>query len=79
MSASKPNFEVGSSSQLKLSFGKKTPKPGWLFISHFLHFEAFQTFHGLSRQKISSNFPLCGHIPNEKLNIVNDLVDSAKQ
>ncbi|XP_067090322.1 anamorsin isoform X1 [Osmerus mordax] len=27
MSASKPNFEVGSSSQLKLSFGKKTPKP----------------------------------------------------
>eukprot|EP00064_Thunnus_orientalis_P015220 superscaffoldBa00002783_g15270 len=28
ISASKPNFEVGSSSQLKLSFGKKTPKPG---------------------------------------------------
>lgn len=27
MSASKPNFEVGSSSQLKLSFGKKTPQP----------------------------------------------------
>ncbi|CAB1313940.1 unnamed protein product [Coregonus sp. 'balchen'] len=27
MCASKPNFEVGSSSQLKLSFGKKTPKP----------------------------------------------------
>ncbi|KAM9568399.1 anamorsin-B isoform 1-T1 [Salvelinus alpinus] len=27
MSASKPNFEVGSSSQLKLSFGKKAPKP----------------------------------------------------
>ncbi|XP_024279155.1 anamorsin isoform X2 [Oncorhynchus tshawytscha] len=27
MSASKPNFEVGSSSQLKLSFGKKTSKP----------------------------------------------------
>ncbi|XP_042268164.1 anamorsin isoform X1 [Thunnus maccoyii] len=27
ISASKPNFEVGSSSQLKLSFGKKTPKP----------------------------------------------------
>lgn len=27
VSASKPNFEVGSSSQLKLSFGKKTPKP----------------------------------------------------
>ncbi|CAB1323317.1 unnamed protein product [Coregonus sp. 'balchen'] len=27
MSAFKPNFEVGSSSQLKLSFGKKTPKP----------------------------------------------------
>ncbi|XP_064786203.1 anamorsin-B isoform X1 [Oncorhynchus masou masou] len=27
MSASKPNFEVGSSSQLKLSFGKKTLKP----------------------------------------------------
>ncbi|KAJ7997781.1 hypothetical protein DPEC_G00215680 [Dallia pectoralis] len=26
ISASKPNFEVGSSSQLKLSFGKKTPK-----------------------------------------------------
>ncbi|MBN3298188.1 anamorsin [Amia ocellicauda] len=26
MSASKPNFEVGSSSQLKLSFGKKNPK-----------------------------------------------------
>lgn len=27
MSASKPSFEVGSSSQIKLSFGKKTPKP----------------------------------------------------
>ncbi|XP_019896151.2 anamorsin isoform X2 [Esox lucius] len=27
LSASKPNFEVGSSSQLKLSFGKMTPKP----------------------------------------------------
>ncbi|XP_040894138.1 anamorsin isoform X1 [Toxotes jaculatrix] len=27
VSASKPNFEVGSSSQIKLSFGKKTPKP----------------------------------------------------
>ncbi|XP_022539566.2 anamorsin isoform X1 [Astyanax mexicanus] len=27
MSASKPNFEVGSSTQLKLSFAKKTPKP----------------------------------------------------
>lgn len=27
LSASKPNFEVGSSSQIKLSFGKKTPKP----------------------------------------------------
>ncbi|KAL0968260.1 hypothetical protein UPYG_G00264420 [Umbra pygmaea] len=27
MSASKPNFEVGSSTQLKLFFGKKTPKP----------------------------------------------------
>uniref|UniRef100_A0A3Q3WMZ7 Anamorsin n=1 Tax=Mola mola TaxID=94237 RepID=A0A3Q3WMZ7_MOLML len=28
ISGSKPNFEVGSSSQIKLSFGKKTPKPG---------------------------------------------------
>lgn len=27
ISAFKPNFEVGSSSQIKLSFGKKTPKP----------------------------------------------------
>ncbi|XP_072242670.1 anamorsin [Leuresthes tenuis] len=27
LSASKPNYEVGSSSQIKLSFGKKTPKP----------------------------------------------------
>lgn len=27
VSASKPNFEVGSSSQIKLSFGKKAPKP----------------------------------------------------
>ncbi|XP_073328007.1 anamorsin isoform X2 [Pagrus major] len=27
ISASKPNFDVGSSSQIKLSFGKKTPKP----------------------------------------------------
>ncbi|KAK2918270.1 anamorsin isoform X1 [Channa argus] len=27
ISASKPNFEVGSSSQIKLSFGKKTAKP----------------------------------------------------
>ncbi|KAM7414058.1 hypothetical protein PAMA_019058 [Pampus argenteus] len=27
ISASKPNFEVGSSTQLKLSFGKKTSKP----------------------------------------------------
>ncbi|XP_041651320.1 anamorsin [Cheilinus undulatus] len=27
VSASKPSFEVGSSSQIKLSFGKKTPKP----------------------------------------------------
>ncbi|XP_044048119.1 anamorsin isoform X2 [Siniperca chuatsi] len=27
ISASKPNYEVGSSSQIKLSFGKKTPKP----------------------------------------------------
>uniref|UniRef100_A0A3Q3WG29 Anamorsin n=1 Tax=Mola mola TaxID=94237 RepID=A0A3Q3WG29_MOLML len=27
ISGSKPNFEVGSSSQIKLSFGKKTPKP----------------------------------------------------
>lgn len=27
LSASKPNFEVGSSSQIKLSFGKKTAKP----------------------------------------------------
>ncbi|XP_076878323.1 anamorsin isoform X1 [Brachyhypopomus gauderio] len=27
VSASKPNFEVGSSTQLKLSFGKKTEKP----------------------------------------------------
>lgn len=28
LTASKPNYEVGSSSQIKLSFGKKTPKPG---------------------------------------------------
>lgn len=27
ISASKPNFEMGSSTQIKLSFGKKTPKP----------------------------------------------------
>ncbi|KAM9753829.1 anamorsin [Menidia menidia] len=27
LSASKPNYEVGSSSQIKLSFGKKMPKP----------------------------------------------------
>ncbi|XP_019934721.1 anamorsin [Paralichthys olivaceus] len=27
ISASKPNYEVGSSSKIKLSFGKKTPKP----------------------------------------------------
>lgn len=27
LSASKPNFEVGSSSQIKLSFGQKAPKP----------------------------------------------------
>ncbi|XP_017289730.1 anamorsin isoform X2 [Kryptolebias marmoratus] len=27
ISASKPNYEVGSSSQIKLSLGKKTPKP----------------------------------------------------
>ncbi|KAF7646614.1 hypothetical protein LDENG_00184850 [Lucifuga dentata] len=27
ISVSKPSFEVGSSSQIKLSFGKKTPKP----------------------------------------------------
>lgn len=27
LSASKPNYEVGSSTQIKLSFGKKTPKP----------------------------------------------------
>ncbi|XP_060932685.1 anamorsin [Limanda limanda] len=27
ISASKPSYEVGSSSQIKLSFGKKTPKP----------------------------------------------------
>ncbi|XP_075898920.1 anamorsin [Nelusetta ayraudi] len=27
LTASKPNYEVGSSSQIKLSFGKKTPKP----------------------------------------------------
>lgn len=27
ISALKPNFELGSSSQIKLSFGKKTPKP----------------------------------------------------
>lgn len=27
LSASKPSFEVGSSTQIKLSFGKKTPKP----------------------------------------------------
>ncbi|XP_039988988.1 anamorsin [Xiphias gladius] len=27
ISASKPNYEVGSSSQIKLSFGKKTPMP----------------------------------------------------
>ncbi|CAJ1057046.1 anamorsin [Xyrichtys novacula] len=27
VSAAKPSFEVGSSSQIKLSFGKKTPKP----------------------------------------------------
>lgn len=30
ISASKPDFEVGSSSQIKLSFGKKTAKPGRL-------------------------------------------------
>lgn len=28
ITASKPNFEVGSSTQLKLSFGKKTSKAG---------------------------------------------------
>lgn len=39
ISASKPNFEVGSSSQLKLSFGKKTPKPGTVGLyAHFLLF-----------------------------------------
>lgn len=32
ISASKPNYEVGSSSQIKLSFGKKTVKSGG-FIS----------------------------------------------
>ncbi len=31
MSASKPNFEVGSSTQLKLSFGKKTTTTGLCF------------------------------------------------
>lgn len=33
MSASKPNFEVGSSTQLKLSFGKKTTTTGLWFLS----------------------------------------------
>ncbi|MEQ2164937.1 hypothetical protein GOODEAATRI_011869 [Goodea atripinnis] len=28
ISASKPKYEVGSSSQIQLSFGKKTPRPG---------------------------------------------------
>lgn len=35
-SAAKPNFEVGSSSQIKLSFGKNTVKPG-MFISPVLY------------------------------------------
>lgn len=35
VSAAKPNFEVGSSSQIKLSFGKNTVKPG-MFISPLL-------------------------------------------
>lgn len=33
ISASKPNFEVGSSTQLKLSFGKKTTTTGLWFLS----------------------------------------------
>lgn len=42
MSASKPNFEVGSSSQLKLSFGKKTLKPGmWSSPSFCYYFQLF--------------------------------------
>lgn len=36
MSALKPNFEVGSSSQIKLSFGSKTSKPGWFKNSFVL-------------------------------------------
>lgn len=28
LSAAKPNYEAGASTQLKLSFAKKTPKPG---------------------------------------------------
>uniref|UniRef100_A0A671MJ37 Uncharacterized protein n=1 Tax=Sinocyclocheilus anshuiensis TaxID=1608454 RepID=A0A671MJ37_9TELE len=33
LSASKPNFEVGSSTQLKLSFGKKTTTTGLWYLS----------------------------------------------
>ncbi|KAM9816568.1 anamorsin isoform X4 [Syngnathus typhle] len=32
LSAAKPNFEVGSSSSIKLSFGKNTPQPGRLAL-----------------------------------------------
>ena len=38
MSAAKPDFEVGSSSQLKLSFGKKAAKPGRFLNDTFLRY-----------------------------------------
>lgn len=34
--ASKPNYEVGSSSQIKLNFGKKTAKPGGFISTGFV-------------------------------------------
>lgn len=68
MSAFKPNFEVGSSSQIKLSFGSKTPKPGSFKLLVFfirVHFSQWfkperEVFHPLHKpQQISSIFRLC--------------------
>lgn len=56
VSAFKPNFEVGSSSQIKLSFGSKTPKPGsYKLLVFFYYLVHFHSSH--KPQQISSIFP----------------------
>uniref|UniRef100_A0A3Q1G1B3 Anamorsin N-terminal domain-containing protein n=1 Tax=Acanthochromis polyacanthus TaxID=80966 RepID=A0A3Q1G1B3_9TELE len=59
ISASKPDYEMGSSSQIKLSFGKKAAKPG-MSSANFLFFPilAFSLKNNLLQTRFAPQHPL---------------------